>query len=90
MQLKNWEAALVDLDVAIMAHEWFFNCKKPCVCHRVAELLIAKATVLEKLGRAQEADEARQRADAAKINHSATRYGRLHDRIETLDGKEKK
>ena len=32
MELKNWEAALADLDSAIKAHEWHFNRKDPCVC----------------------------------------------------------
>lgn len=88
MQLQNREAALADLDAAIEAHEWYFNSRKPCVCHRVAGLLIAKAGVLEKLGRADEAEAARRRAGDARVDHPATRYGRLHDRIEALQGKE--
>ncbi|MCP4759509.1 MAG: hypothetical protein GY876_08640, partial [Planctomycetes bacterium] len=90
IQLKSWEAALADLDAAIEAHQWVFNRKNPCVCHRVADLLFTKATVLEQLGRGQEAEEARQRAGAAKFNHPATRYGRLHDRIEATKANEKK
>ena len=90
IQLKSWEAALADLDAAIEAHQWVFNRKNPCMCHRVADLLLAKATVLEQLGRGQEAEEARQRAGAAKFNHPATRYGRLHDRIGATKANEKK
>ncbi len=87
--LKNWEAALADLDSAILMHEWDYNQKAPCVCHRVASLLQNKATVLEKLGREQEAGEARKRAAAAKFNHPTSRYGRLHDRIEATNEKGK-
>jgi len=90
IQLKRWDAALADLDTAIEAHQWVFNRKNPCVCHRVAELLFTKVTVLDQLGRAQEADAARQRAGAAKFTHSTTRYGRLHDRIEATKSNEKK
>jgi hypothetical protein len=88
--LKNWQAALADLDSAIKVHEWDFNQKQPCVCHRVASLLLTKATVLEKMGREKEAEEVRKRAAAAKFNHSASRYSRLHDRIEASHGKEAK
>ena len=90
IQLKRWDAALADLDAAIEAHQWVFNRKNPCVCHRVAELLFTKATVLDQLGRAQEAKAARQRAGAAKFTHPTTRYGRLHDRIGVTKSNEKK
>ena len=89
--MKNWEAALADLDSAIRVHEWDYNQKQPCICHRVGGLLLRKATVLDELGRGQEAEEARKRAAAAKFNHSASRYSRLHDRIEaTKKADEKK
>ena len=87
IELKNWEAALADLDAAIGAHQWELNRKRPCVCHRVADLHLTRAGVFEKLGRAQEAEEARQLAGAAKIRHSLTRYGRLHERLEAVQGK---
>ena len=90
IQLKRWDAALVDIDAAIEAHQWVFNRKNPCVCHRVAELLFTKAMVLDQLGRVQEAKEARERAAAAKFTHPTTRYGRLHDRIEATKSNEKK
>jgi hypothetical protein len=85
--LKNWEAALADIDAAIEAHQWVFNAKKRCVCQRVAQLRLTKATVLEQLGRAQEAEEARQQAAAAKTSHGTTRAGRLHERLESLHRK---
>lgn len=85
--LKNWEAALADIDAAIEAHQWVFNAKKPCVCQRVAQLQLTKATILEELGQSQEAKEARHRAAAAKTSHGPTRYGLLHDRLEALNRK---
>ncbi|NNM29785.1 MAG: hypothetical protein HKO57_09690 [Akkermansiaceae bacterium] len=87
MGLKNWDAALADLDAAIEAHQWAFNSRKPCPCQQVARLLLTRATALEHLGRAQEAEEARQQAAAAKNSHGPTRYGLLHDRLEALNGK---
>ena len=90
IQLKRWEPALADLDAAIEAHESVFNRKNPCVCHRVAGLLLTKATVLDQLGRSKEAEEARKRAGTAKFTHPATRYGSLHDRIEATKANEKK
>ncbi|MGY8647704.1 MAG: hypothetical protein ACKVLL_10145 [Verrucomicrobiales bacterium] len=90
IQLKRWEPALADLDAAIEAHESVFNRKNPCVCHRVAGLLLTKAKVLDQLGRSKEAEEARKRAGTAKFTHPATRYGSLHDRIEATKANEKK
>ncbi|MDA8976662.1 hypothetical protein N9F70_00255 [bacterium] len=90
IQLERWEAALSDLDAAIMAHESVFNRKKPCGCHRVAGLLVTKAKVLDQLGRSQEAGDVRKRAGAAKFTHPDTRYGSLHDRIEETKANEKK
>ena len=90
IQLKRWDAALVDIDTAIEAHQWVLNRKNPCVCHRVAELLFTKAMVLDQLGRTQASKEARERAAASKFNHPTTRYGRLHDRIEATKSNEKK
>jgi len=84
MKQKNWEAALADLDAAIEAHQWVFNAKKPCVCERVAKLRLAKAGVLERLGRAKEAEEARKLAATAKTSHGESRAGRLHERLESL------
>ena len=86
MQLKDWESALADIDAAITAHEWVFNRKKPCVCHRVAELSSSRATILDQLGKTAEAEEARERAKAAKTSHGASRYGDLHDRIQAVTG----
>ena len=82
IQLKRWEPALADLNAAIEAHELVLNRKKPCACHRVGELLLTKAMILEQLGRAQEAEGARTRAGAASFTHPRTRYGSLHERIE--------
>ena len=87
MKLKNWEAALADIDAAIEAHQWVYNAKKPCVCQRVAQLRLTRATVLEQLGRMQEAEEARQQAADAKTSHGASRAGRLHDKLESLHSK---
>ena len=82
IKLENWEGALSDLDSAIEAHQWVFNARKQCVCERVAQLQLARATVLEKLGKEAEAAEARKRAAAAKTSHGPSRSERLHERLE--------
>ncbi len=87
MKLKNWEAALADLDAAIVAHQWAFNSKKPCPCRQVGRLQRTKAAVLEQLGRGQEAKEMSLQAEAAKNSHGPSRAGRLHERLEAGRGK---
>jgi hypothetical protein len=90
MRLKNWEAALADIDAAIVAHEVVFNRKNPCRCQCVAKLRLTKATLLDQLGQSAEAKAARQRAATVTTSHTATRYGLFHDRLETLEVKERK
>ncbi len=90
IKLKRWDAALLDIDAAIEAHQWVHNRKNPCACHLVGELLSNKAMVLDQLGRTQEAKEMRDLATAAKFNHTASRYGQLHDRIKATKSNDKK
>ena len=85
MKLKSWEAALVDLDAAIVAHQRIFNAGQMCVCQRVAQLQLARSTVLDELGRSGEAQEAREVAAAARTAHGPSRAGRLHERLEALN-----
>ena len=85
MKLKNWEVALADLDAAIVAHQRVFNAGQQCVCQRVAQLQRTRATILDQLGRAEEAKHARESAAAARTAHGPSRAGRLHDRLETMN-----
>lgn len=85
MQLKNWEAALPDLEAAIESHQWMLNSRKPCPCQQVKRLLLTKAEVLDQLGRSQEAQAAREQAEAARNSHGATRSGSLHDQLESMN-----
>jgi len=89
MGLENWEAALADIDAAIEAHQRVFNNMKPCTCQCVAELLLTKVNILEKLGQPQEVEAAKQRAAAATSSHSTTRYRLFHDQLHALNMKEK-
>ncbi|MDP6546072.1 MAG: hypothetical protein QGH60_18990 [Phycisphaerae bacterium] len=88
MGLKKWDAALVDIDTAIEAHQWVFNRKMPCMCKHVAELRMTKASILDQLGKPREANAARQRAVAATSSHSTRRYWLFHDQIKALSMKE--
>ena len=90
MGLKKWDAALADIDAAIEAHQWAFNRKMPCRCQIVAELRITKASILEQLGKPQEAKASRQRATTVTRSHSTTRYRLFHDQIRALSMKEGK
>jgi hypothetical protein len=90
MGLKKWDAALADIDAAVEAHQWVFNRKMPCMCQIVAEMRITKATILEQLGKSQEAKVSRQRAAVVTRTHSTRRYWLFHDQIKALSMKEGK
>ncbi len=90
MGLKKGDAALADIDAAVEAHQWVFNRNMPCSCKITADMRITKATILEQLGKPQEAKASRQRAAAVTITHSARRYWLFHDQIKALSMKEGK
>ena len=87
MGLKNWEAALADIDAAIEAHQAVFNYGNPCTCPCVAEMRLVRATILDQLGRKEEAQAERKAAAGASSAHRPTRYGAFHDQLNALHRK---
>jgi len=81
MGLKDPKAALADIDVAIEAHQQAFSRGKACACDIMAELRLTRATILEKLGQAEEAKAARQRAAGPAKPHYTTPYGLFHEKL---------
>lgn len=69
MGLKDFNAALTEIDAAIMRRKNDFK-SGMCKCHGVAEMLLTKADVLDKLGRDREAKIERSRADKEHLPHS--------------------
>ena len=90
MGLKEWDAALADIDAAIDAHQKVFGYRTPCTCRNVADLWGTKAIILGRLGRPQEAKAAKQRAATATEPHSARRCWLFHDQIKALSVREGK
>jgi hypothetical protein len=72
--LKNQEAALADIDVAIDAHQTFaFGKVHRCELHKEMEL--AKADILDELGRGTEATALRIKAAAPTTPHNKSPFG---------------
>lgn len=69
MGLREWKTALTEIDAAINQRRDDFK-SAMCKCHGVVEMLLTKATILEKLGRGQEAKLERSRAVAESLPHS--------------------
>ena len=72
--LKDWEAALADIDVAIDAHQTFaFGKVHRCELHK--EMEIYKADILDQLGRDTEAKALRIKAATPTTPHNKSPFG---------------
>jgi len=101
MGLKDWKAALVEIDAAITQRLGDFG-GNTCRCHGVVEMRLTKAIILDKLGRAKEAQTERQLAAGetrphatapTNIEKSGVPVGVFYDRLKRMRlarwGKEK-
>jgi len=87
--LKQWDAALADIDAAIDAHQAVFNHGNPCTCKCVAGMRLVRARILDQLGRAEEAQAQRKAAAGMTESHRETRYGMFHKQLNALTIKAK-
>ena len=72
--LKDWEAALADIDIAIDAHQTFgWGKVHRCELHKEMELY--KADILGQLGRDTEAKALRIKAAAPTTPHNKSPFG---------------
>lgn len=82
--LKNWEAALQDIETAIEAYQKDFDHADDKPSESVLLMRRARAEILEKLGKAAESQEAREAAAAEPSPYSDTVYDRFHRKLEKL------
>ena len=90
MGLKNWDAALADIDTAIEAHQKGFRHAKLHPCKSMVEMQLTKAIILDKLGRAEEAKAAREYAATPPGEYPETPYELFHARLNELNTIERK
>lgn len=69
MGLKDWTAALTEIEAALKQRITDFSATKPCSCHGTVEMRLTKAFILDQLGQTNEAEAERQLAAAPTIPH---------------------
>ncbi len=69
MGLKDWTAALVEIEAALNQRIADFSATKPCSCHGTVEIRLTKAFILDQLGQVKEAKAERQLAATPTIPH---------------------
>jgi len=84
MGMKQWDAALADIDVAIEGHRVGFHYGKAGPCDTMAEMRLVRATILNQLGRKEEAAAERKAAAVPASAHHTTPYGLFHAKLKKL------
>ncbi len=84
MALKDWEAALVDIDTAIAAHDEEYNHLKLHPCDSMVMMYAIKAKILEKLGKTAEATAAKEYAATPTQSYGTSRYDLFHRKLNEL------
>ncbi len=85
MQLKQWDAALVDIDQAIANHNpKSFRHDPDHPCDGMREMQHIRVTLLEKLGRTEDATAAQKIATTKPTPYRASIYSEFHGRLKAL------
>jgi len=82
--LKDWAAALTDIDAAIETHQKGFGHRPGSPCEGMLAMQRARALILEKLGREEEARAARQAAAIQPAPCPMTPYEIFHQKLGKL------
>jgi hypothetical protein len=85
MQLKQWDTALEDIDKAIADHnpKWHGH-RRGEPCQTLLELHRLRATILENLGRTEEAKAAQKLAAAKATPYRTSIYLQFHEKLKEL------
>jgi hypothetical protein len=82
--LKDWAAALTDIDAAIEAHQKGFGHRPGSPCESTLAMQRARALILEKLGREGEARAARESSVIQPAPCPMTPYEIFHQKLGKL------
>ena len=82
--LKQWDKALADIDAAVVEHQKAFDDAKNGPCDIMAEMRLVRATILDQLGRKEEAEAERKLAAAPNTPHRSTPYGVFQAKLTAL------
>jgi len=88
MKLKQWDAALEDIDKAIANHDpKSFRHDKDHPCDSMREMQAIRAIILENLGRTEEAKTASTLAATEPTPYRTSIYAEFHDKLKELRSK---
>jgi hypothetical protein len=82
--LKDWAAALTDIDAAMEAHREGFGRRGLGPCESTLSMQRARAVILEKLGREDEARAARESSMIQPAPCPMTPYEIFHQKLGKL------
>ena len=78
---NDWESSLTDIDTAIEAHKKEFDRKEDEPGKSLVEMRSLGALILGKLGRADEAEAARELAAIEPTPYPSSIYQMFHDKL---------
>jgi hypothetical protein len=79
--LKDFQAALEDINTAIDSHEKTSYHAKDHPCESLIEMLLTKAAILDELGKTDEAKEVRKRGSVKARDYRKSIYDLFHDKL---------
>ena len=82
--LKDWQAALTDIDIAIESHRKGSKHAAERPCEAMIRMQLLRAQILDNLGRTDQAKAARESAATERGEYPVSPYSLFHERLQRV------